>query len=227
MKRFYQCLTAFLLAGLLTAQTAQAGMEAFQPSIPYTPFPDVADSAWYAADVQRAYELGLINGKADGRFDPEGALTLAEAVTLAAKARSLYEGGGFTPGGNPWYRNAVQYGQQMGFLTTREYEDYTAPATRADMAGIFAYALPSGAYPRINRIASLPDVTPQTAYSHEIYFLYNAGILTGGADGSYQPDATITRAAAAAIPNRLALPTAGNLSPTPAGRDSSPRRMQA
>lgn len=199
-------ITALVLAGLLLTQTAQAGMESFTPSVVYTPFPDVAASAWYAADVQQAYELGLINGKSDGRFDPAGALTLAEAVTLAAKVRSIYEGGGFTPGGTPWYRNAVQYGQQVGFLTTREYEDYTAPATRADMAGIFAYALPSTAYPRINRVGALPDVTAQTAYSHEIYFLYHAGILTGGPDGSYQPDATITRAEAAAILNRLALP---------------------
>lgn len=197
-------LSAALLAG--SALAAGAGMENFTQDTPYTPFSDVAADAWYAQDVEQAVRLGLVNGKPGNLFDPEGSLTLAEAITMAAKARSIYEGGGFTPGGDPWYENAVDYAISMGFLTRGDYDDYTAPAARADMAAIFALALPREEYTRLNRIGAVPDVTDQTAHGDEILFLYSAGILTGDESGSYHPQDTVTRAEAAAILNRLALP---------------------
>ena len=197
-------LSAALLAG--TARAAGAGMSNFTQSTPYTPFTDVSADAWYASDVERAVRLGLFNGKPGNLFDPQGSLTLAEAVTLAAKARSVYEGGGFTPGGDPWYENAVDYGEEMGILEQGAYDDYTAPATRGERAGIFARALPRETYGRINRIAAVPDVSADTANGDEILFLYSAGILTGDDTGAFHPQDTITRAEAAAILNRLALP---------------------
>lgn len=197
-------LSAALLSG--AALAAGAGMSNFTQSTPYTPFTDVAAGAWYAQDVEQAVRLGLFTGKPGNVFDPEGSLTLAEAVTLAAKARSVYQGGGFTPGGDPWYENAVDYAVAQGILTRGTYDDYTAPATRADMAAIFARALPREEYARINRIAAVPDVTAATADGDAILFLYSAGILTGDDTGAFHPQDTVTRAEAAAILNRLALP---------------------
>ncbi|MEG2097976.1 MAG: S-layer homology domain-containing protein, partial [Pseudoflavonifractor sp.] len=119
---------------------------------------------------------------------------------------SLYAGGGFTPGGTPWYRSAVDYGVAQGFLTRGEFADYAAPATRADMAGMFAFALPTAEYGRQNRVVSLPDVNTETKYCDEIYLLYSAGVLTGDETGAFHPNDGITRAEAAAIISRAALP---------------------
>jgi len=206
--KFVKRLLAFGLCGILlsTGSPVLAGMEYFQTSVEYLPFSDVDAGAWYAEDVRRACELGILNGKPGGVFDPYGALTLGEAATLAANIRSVYNGGGFIPGGSPWYQNAVNYGIEQGFLLRGEYADYTAPATRADMAGIFAYTLPSPEYERINRIAEIPDVDNTTTHNNAIYFLYNAGILTGDSGGAFRPHDGVTRAEAAAIVNRLALP---------------------
>ena len=195
---------AFALAITASAALA-AGMDNFTQQTEYTPFPDVAADAWYAQDVQKAVELGFMNGKDDGTFDPLGNLTLAEAVTMAAKVCSTYDGGGFTPGGDPWYQNAVDYGEEMGFLMQEEYDDYTQLATRADVAGIFAFILPDSEYTRINRISNIPDVTADTLHVDYIYQLYNAGILTGDSTGAFHPDDNISRAEAAAILNRVAL----------------------
>ena len=51
-------------------------------------FADVAPGAWYAQDVARAAELGLMEGVGGGRFEPDRAPTRAE---LAAVAVRLYE----------------------------------------------------------------------------------------------------------------------------------------
>ena len=207
------CITA---AGAVTAQ--DSSMDNFTKTVEYTPFPDAG--AWYAADVQKAVELGIMNGKGDGTFDPTGTLSLAEAVTMAAKACSIYTGGKFTPGGSPWYENAVHYAEQEGIILSGEYVDYTQPATRADMAGMFNYVLFNRDMTRINRIASIPDVNAHTSYVDSIYRLYNAGILSGDATGAFHPDDSVTRAEAAAIINRLADPASRktlNLTTPPAG----------
>ena len=92
------------LALSLTLPAAAAGMGAFVPNTTYAGFPDVDSSAWYAADVEKAVELGLMKGKGDGRFDPQGKLSLAEAVTMAAQVHAAYTGQTFTPGGSPWHK---------------------------------------------------------------------------------------------------------------------------
>ena len=208
MHKLFRRLCALDIAGAMLTGSALAGMSNFSQDTPYTPFPDVDSQAWYAGDVERAVRLGLFNGKSGGIFDPLGSLTLAEAVTLAAKAHSTYAGGGFTPGGSPWYQNAVNYGLAQGFLTRGVYSDYTQPATRADMAAIFAKTLPLEEYTRINRIGAIPDVNSATPNADAIYLLYGAGILTGDTTGAFHPDQTVTRAETAAILNRLALPSA-------------------
>ena len=49
------------LALALTLPAAAAGMSSFVPKVEYTPFSDVAANAWYAADVEKAVELGLMS----------------------------------------------------------------------------------------------------------------------------------------------------------------------
>ena len=53
-------------------------------------FSDVADSAWYAENVKTAYELGFMNGKSDGRFDPDGNVTVVEGITMASRLHAIY-----------------------------------------------------------------------------------------------------------------------------------------
>lgn len=67
-------LSLALLAGFLTVPVAAAA------------FVDVPAEAWYAADVADVQQYEIINGVGDGRFDPEGTLTLAQAITMAVRA---------------------------------------------------------------------------------------------------------------------------------------------
>ena len=198
-----------LMLSLSLAPTALAasGMSNFKKTRTYPGFSDVKEDAWYAADLKEAYELGLINGAGDGKFNPDGQLTLAEAITMAASVHATYYGNSFTPGGSPWYQNAVDYAIEVGFLLEDEYSDYRANATRADMAGLFAYTLPAADLARINRIAWIPDVAWNNDYIDPIYRLYSAGVLTGGEDGSFRPDDFIQRKEAVCILARMAVPS--------------------
>ncbi|MFD2671330.1 glycoside hydrolase family 66 protein [Marinicrinis sediminis] len=69
---------AVLLAGLLNLDTGKAGT--------VTAFDDVATDSWYAGAVQAASEAGLVYGRGEGQFDPQGLLTREEMVALMVRA---------------------------------------------------------------------------------------------------------------------------------------------
>ena len=53
-------------------------------------FSDVKSTAWYAENVKKAYELGFMNGKTEAIFDPDGSVTVAEALALSSRIHSGY-----------------------------------------------------------------------------------------------------------------------------------------
>ena len=214
MKKRLLC--AFLALALVFSMLpltvrADAGMDNFRQDTPYTPgdFTDVADTAWYAGDVQTACELGLMVGEGEGLFTPEESLTVAEALTLAVRVRATYEGDVLPGQGEPWYQVYFDYAVSAGMADTGTLEPLAdEPAGRALTAFLFSAALPEEELPAINEITSLPDVDEGTAYSEAIFFLYRAGVLTGEDEyGTFHPAESLTRAQAAAIIARVAVPS--------------------
>lgn len=55
-------------------------------------FSDVKDTSWFAENVKTAYELGFMNGKSEGKFDPNGNVTVAEGITMASRVHAIYNG---------------------------------------------------------------------------------------------------------------------------------------
>lgn len=171
-------------------------------------FTDVNSSSWYQSVVTYAYNLGLMVGNSDTTFNPMGNVTVAEAVTMAARARNSYEGGTNNDfkASSVWYQTYVDYAIENGIIKKDDFDRYDRVATRAEMAYIFAHALPDKGMKAINKVTSLPDVDSNTKYSKEIFTLYNAGILTGSdTKGTFLPDNPITRSEAAAIITRITL----------------------
>ena len=52
-------------------------------------FKDVAASAWYAPYVGTANAYGIVNGRSDTEFDPEGTITRQEAAVMTVRAAKL------------------------------------------------------------------------------------------------------------------------------------------
>lgn len=215
-------LPLLLCAALLCAFIVPTGADAAEYSManfnPYTvgytngQFYDVNESAWYGAQNQgviaTACGLGLMNGTGSG-FSPDGSLTIAQAVTMAARLCSIYNGDNYNfVQGSPWYQCYVDYAEAHRILYEGEFADaMNRSATRAEMAYLFYYALPDDELSQINTITSLPDVDSDSEYGDQILYLYNAGVLTGNDEyGTFTPNVPINRAAAAAIVSRMALP---------------------
>ena len=165
-------------------------------------FEDVEEDAWYRGNVITARDIGLMQGVGDGLFAPGNTLSVAEAVTLAARARSIYlnDGEKFEQG-DVWYQAYADYALACGMLKD-EPEDWTAPATRAFIASLFAAALPAEALAEINEVedGAIPDVSADAA---DVYLMYRAGIMVGDGEHLFHPDDPILRCEIAAVVVRL------------------------
>ncbi|MCP3774763.1 S8 family serine peptidase [Paenibacillus sp. MZ04-78.2] len=62
------------------------------------PFQDVSASDWFADDIAAAYEAGLVNGVAEGRFDPQASISRQDLAVMLSRASSLIQ---LTPKSNP------------------------------------------------------------------------------------------------------------------------------
>ena len=78
----------FVCLGILVALNTTA---AFEKVNTYNgSFADVAATSWYAENVKTAYELGFMNGKSEGSFDPDGNVTVVEGITMASRLHAAY-----------------------------------------------------------------------------------------------------------------------------------------
>ena len=211
MKKLLSAILALCMAVSLcaTALAAPNSMANFVKTNTYSnQFKDVSASHWAASAVRACYEYNLMNGSG-GKFNLNGNLTVAEALVMADRIHQIYTTGANTlKNGSPWYQPYVDYAIENGLIAEGDFSNYNAAITRADMAYIFASALPLSELPARNDIDSLPDVKVGDKHATEIFMLYRAGVLTGsGPLGTFYPNNTITRAEAAAILSRIALPS--------------------
>ena len=193
----------------LPAHGAEPGFINFQNQVKtYTAgmFPDVPE-AWYTTYVAAVYELGLMQGDADGRFRPDGSVTLAETAALAARLHQTYfSGSSEFAQGEPWYGVYVDYCVENGIIPTA-FTDPNAAARRSEYAAMLARALPESALQQINEIpdGQIPDVPADGSDAAGIYRLYRAGVLTGNDEyGTFLPGSEIKRSEVAAIVSRMA-----------------------
>ena len=177
----------------------------------YGGYADVDESLWYGTENQGVIRdvtlLGIMVG--DGvNFRPTDDITIAEIVKMAAVVHNTYYGGLYTfdqTAGSYWFDTYIEYAVNNGIIKAGEFADYTAKATRAEMAYIFANALPEKEFAPISSLRP-SDVDLNDKYVDEIAKLYAAGVITGtNAAGDFVGDRTITRAEAAAIIVRVAL----------------------
>lgn len=171
-------------------------------SIKNITFPDVKKNSWFYQDVTDAVKTGIIVGRDDGKFDPTGNLTIAEAITLSARARSRYEGEQFFEGGLRWYDNAVDYAIKNNIIQIGDFIDYNKKISREEMAYIFSNTMPNNYYKGIPNI-TIPNDINNSRFKSNIEKLYNSGILKGRDDGKFDPKTNINRAESAVIINRL------------------------
>lgn len=174
-------------------------------------FADVPTSEWFYTNVKTVYQFGLMNGIGSGTFSPKTSVTIAETITLAARLHNIYYNGADTfasyDGGN-WYDGYVDYAEENGIISGTY--NMNAVATRGQFAQILAAAFSDDkALSAVTNVefSNIPDVSGSESYATAVLRLYRAGVVTGSdSKGMFYPNSTISRAEAAAMGARMAVP---------------------
>jgi len=201
-----------VVAAAVAALSIGSAAAGFEKTNTYTQgmFNDVNANHWFAPSVSSSYELGFMNGTSDNMFSPTGNVTVAQAVTIAARLNDAYFGKNTVfdqSSGKNWYDCYVKYAVDNSIISDSQFDNYTRNITRAEMAVVFAKAVPSDFLAVKNNVDEIPDVPVTNSCYDEVLLLYKAGIVMGNDEyGTFKPDNSITRAEAAAIINRIAIP---------------------
>ncbi|MCI9582172.1 MAG: S-layer homology domain-containing protein [Clostridium sp.] len=175
----------FLSAGIMLFSfhtTAAAGLDGFEKVNVYTEgqFNDVPSSGWYAGYIQTACEYGLMDGVSDTSFNPEGNLTVGEAVEAACRLHRSYHGNHTVlTDGTPWYQPYVDYAVRNHIIQSEGAYDYESPVTCSDFALFISRALPDDALPQVNDIkdGDIPGLSFGSPYHDATAALENAGVV--------------------------------------------------
>lgn len=201
MKKFLSCLLAVALAAVLAVPMAGA-------------YADVPVGSSLAGEVQKATEYGLMNGYDTERFGYSDPMTRAQFVTVLDRMLLSQSG---TEMGTDYitsdmaipdtisdvYRSAINHAARFDVLNRNEPFRPNDPITRGEMAEMLARALGLKGAARIaEKENSLPftDISARKGY---ISVAYDIGMTKGTSATAFSPDATATRAQAAAMLVRI------------------------
>ncbi|MDD3164766.1 MAG: S8 family serine peptidase [Oscillospiraceae bacterium] len=157
-------------------------------------FADVPDDIWYASSVRSAYEAGLMRGKSDTRFDPNGLVTRAELFQILYNAQHPDA----APSEGVWYAAALAWAVETGIS---DGTNPTGVLTREQLsvmllrdAQLTGKLTDGRATLETYRDASQVHPWAQDAMA----WCVHAGIVAG-VDGALLPMAAATRAQTAAM----------------------------
>lgn len=210
-KMISACLSLLLCFALSVSALAEDGLRAYQETKAYQSgiFSDVAAGSWYEAGVCAVYTRGIMDGTGGEIFAPDQTISWAQAVTIAARLHSAYNGSLIETVEGPWYAPYLAYAAQAGLLPSTCPDEATVAAstiTRQELAGLFAKVLSKSDLPALND-QSIPDLDAVSAEFHTaVQEMYAAGIFTGKDGGRFDPNGSATRAEIAVIVSRLLLP---------------------
>ena len=100
-------------------------------------FTDVdANFAWAIPSIEYLVDKGVINGRGDGTFDPNGKVTAFEMGKMLLVANGFGKNGEYT--GNSWALNVAIDARKNGIFDNTKAADLSAPATREE-AALYAF----------------------------------------------------------------------------------------
>ncbi len=174
-------------------------------------FRDVPPSQPFNADITWLVAAGVTTGYDDGTFRP------STSITRQANAAFLYRLAGsppFTPPAVPTFSDVpptqefylqIEWMYEEGLTTG--YADGTFRPTgtvQRQATAAFLYRL-AGQPPVPSGAPTFTDVPPGHVFHDAISWLAAVGVVTGYADGTFQPSSPVSRQAMAAFLHRFAL----------------------
>lgn len=171
------------------------------------------DMNWSKPYVEKVYGYGWMEGMGGGKFDPNGDLTVAQAIVLAARLHSVQMNEPIPTSEGPWYQTYVDYCKANNLLGNfyNAWEEgadaqlmarLNTKATRMDMVKILSGAadLPGLSW-NDEETVSVPDVNKdEDEGGYLVYDWYRNGIVSGDpGTGAFRPNDSIKRGEVAVI----------------------------
>lgn len=161
---------------------------------------EFSDVTKYKQEIEYLAGKGIITGYEDGYFKPNAHLTRLQAVTMILREKGITDYTAADPGftdlkkGNYGY-DRVAKAVELGILSGKTanngtaYFDAGAPLTRGQMAKILVqgYNLPK------TGDVQFKDVSSTNGFKDDISILATEHITTGHLDGTFRPNAKLTR----------------------------------
>lgn len=181
-------------------------------SDPQTPpteikFQDVPDNAWFAPFVYDLANQGILDGRSDDIFDPDGNITRGEFAKILAFASqddlSQYEGTSkFTDSRGHWSETNINWAYQNGIVKGQSETSFApnAKITRQEMAVMIKrYADYKGIeLPQTNEAITFADDGKIASWAKvEVTAMQQAGIISGRPGNLFDPEGNATRGEAA------------------------------
>lgn len=167
-------------------------------------FTDVGESHWAAHAVERWSRAGLFKGYGDGTFRPGGMVTKAEFAAILNRVMNYGGQAAHLPADVPagaWYRADMAKALAAGYL--QPGADGRLQAGAAISRGELALALQA-----VLKLKAAPDApfsdlqAAAPGLEAAVGALTQAGLTAGYPDGTFRPEAEITRAELAALLDR-------------------------
>lgn len=174
---------------------------ALSPAAHAAGYGDVPRDHWAYEEIMRMSERGVVQGNG-GRFDPSGSVSRQAFLAMVCRASGLEEK--TLESGADWWRPLLAYAQYFGWCTQEELneENRTSPIPRELAAKLLVKALfpdrvtDGGGADFHDGDAVNPGCLPYVKTAAEL------GLIGGYDDGTFRPQGTLTRAAAAALIHR-------------------------
>ncbi len=158
-------------------------------------------------DYSPDYHVAYIQGAQDGTFRPEQPLTRAEAAPVLAGLvddytdKGAYDYAYADVARDADYYDDLAYMSRKGFITADSGNRFRPqdPMTRGEFADFVAKMNNLSGKPQTN----FPDVTDETPHAAAIRLVAEKGWLKGQADGTFRPNAPMTRAEIVVALNKM------------------------
>lgn len=183
---------------------------------------------WAEKHIDTLVSKGGIKGYEDGTFRPGANITTAELVSL------ILNTAGKQADTTNWPNGVMTQASDLGLIDASMVSEGNLAVSREKTAYILVNAASNLLSEDVSKVtlidtSRIPDLhTASTQYQGDIRFAYSLGLVTGGADGTFNPSTSTTRAETCVIINRLfgyadridptaqpeVKPTAGNIQNT-------------
>lgn len=169
-------------------------IQAVWQNLPSSGFRDVPDGVWFTQPVIWAVNNGITSGTGTNTFSPNQICTVAQILTLLAKAYDAPKPAIANPFSdvslNSYYYDSVLWAYQQGIVSGSTL----GPDQNCTRSMVVTYLWKAAGSPTPQSTASFTDVPSTAPYAQAVSWAVEQGITSGTSATAFSPDKTCTRA---------------------------------